>query len=133
MIVCTMIFSACEHDELITGGQLNGAYTGTFYRMGPNTDYEVANVTLFFCADGFKGGSSIAKYPAICQGNYKLLGHSIEFNNTCFWTADFDWSYILSGTFNISIKGDEILLKRYYSDNVFDAYVLTKSSELKCD
>ncbi|HMQ00055.1 MAG TPA: hypothetical protein PKC24_09755, partial [Cyclobacteriaceae bacterium] len=63
----------------------------------------------------------------------KLLGHSIEFNNTCFWTADFDWSYILSGTFNISIKGDEILLKRYYSDNVFDAYVLTKSSELKCD
>lgn len=70
--------------------------------------------------------SSKPKYPAICEGTYSLSGQAIEFVNQCAWTAEFDWTYILSGTFTIQKEGDELLLIRSYGDAVYDTYRIKK-------
>ena len=54
-----------------------------------------------------------------------LIGVVISISS-CHWTAEFDWSYILSGEFKITINGDELLMIRSYGENVYNKYKLTR-------
>jgi hypothetical protein len=120
-----LIFS-CDNKEIETIELLNGTYTGLFYRASPGVRYQSSDVTLTFSQNEFHGTSSISKYPAICNGTYKLIGQKIEFINLCPWTAEFDWSYILSGEFKITKIGDDITMIKSYSDAFHDTYRITR-------
>lgn len=101
-----------------------GNYKGQFIRSSPHTKYDPSNVTLTFTADRFFGESDKIKYPAICNGTYKLTGREIEFTNDCPWTAEFDWTYILNGKFELSVDGDELVMTKYFGGHT-DLYKLT--------
>lgn len=118
-------FAGCK--KLITEEiVLNGKYTGTFQRtQGIGTD-EAANVSISFTPNTFTGISDRPKYPAICNGTYSVSGNQITFNNDCMWTADFDWTLILSKTYSVKVTGDSLQLRRDNADKTTDLYRLKK-------
>lgn len=126
ILLALIALLSCEKDEIISVGSLTGTYTGSFSRTSPYVKYKPSDVILTFDGNTFQGSSSTTKYPAICNGTYTIASQVIEFNNLCVWTAEFDWSYILSGKFKISIKGDELTMTRTYDDVVHDTYSLRR-------
>ena len=110
MVACI----SCEYNDVNRNTELSqGTYKGQFIRSSPNARYAPSNVTLTLTADRFIGESDKVKYPAICRGTYKVKGQKIEFNNECAWTTEFDWSYILSGEFNLSVDGKKLEMTKY--------------------
>ena len=101
------VLLACKDDAPTFQLLPPGTYEGDYYRFSMTTpDPEVAHVHLSLKDGAFSGGSNIARYPAICNGKYWVSGLQVEFNNLCVWTADFDWTLILNGKFEISTDGD---------------------------
>ena len=99
IIFClTLSFTSCNKstsNSII----LNGTYSGTFQRL-TKSGGQISNVTITFSGNTWTGQSQYAKYPALCQGTYKeISADSISFENTCPWTAEFDWSLILNGDY----------------------------------
>ena len=104
-----------------------GMYEGTYYRWSlADPDPRVAHVSISLNDGSFSGGSNISRYPAICNGKYSLSGSDVAFTNLCFWTAEFDWSFILAGTFQIKQEGEYIHLVRK-SEHWIDFYKLKKN------
>ncbi len=99
------------HNFLINKGR----YVGTFQR-NTSTAGQISNVTITFSANNWTGQSQYAKYLALCHGTYIAKGtNSISFENACPWTAEFDWTLILSQDYKITIAGKdiEIFKERY--------------------
>lgn len=116
---------SCQTTDETQVGPLNGTYTGIFYRTSSGATHEISNVTLILEGNRFEGTSSIVKYPAICRGTFILGDNVIEFENGCAWTAEFDWSYILSGKFRATQEGDEVVMTKTYS-GFYDTYRLKR-------
>ena len=107
---------ACNNDDDIQSS-IDGEYIGIFERNG-NT----SNVELNFNRGTFSGESEIIKFPAICNGNYSFFDNSIEFENLCAWTAEFDWSLIISGSWDYSFADNTLTMTKLNGDK----YILTK-------
>lgn len=118
-----LLFSCQEQDEV--DAQIpEGTYEGVFFRSAPNIKFMPANVTITFEGNRFIGGSDQMYYLAICEGTYSINGNSVEFTNTCVWQANFDWTYILCGKYEIREEGEEILLSRSLGNHTYDTYRL---------
>jgi hypothetical protein len=105
-----LMFIACdkaavENPENTT---LSGRYIGIFHRTGMDT----VRVAFLFTENRFEGSSERSNYPAICAGTFSQLGNTINFADSCSWTANFDWSLILKGEYNISFQGNDIKIWR---------------------
>ncbi len=70
----------------------------------------------------FSGESETVKFPEICNGNYTVSDDSIQFQNECVWTADFDWTIILKEEWNYNLNGNTLILTKSNGDK----YTLTK-------
>ena len=103
-----------------------GIYKGTFQRSGLVN--KISDVTLKFSSDSFEGQSQYIHYPDICKGAYSAGNGTAVFKNSCFYTAEFDWSYILSGKFTILNLGDSIIMTRSYNEPrlIYDTYKLRR-------
>ena len=120
------ILIACDKSESPTESyQLEGRYLGTFHRTGMDT----SDVSILFRDGQFEGASDVNRYPAICNGSFALQGSMINFKDNCSWTADFDWSLILTGTFNFEVNDGTV---RIWKTNgaVTDEYSLRKAIRL---
>lgn len=103
-----------------------GTYVGTFQRL-TSTGGQISNVTITFSANNWTGQSQFAKYPALCHGTYKANGaDNVTFENVCFWTAEFDWTLILSRDYKIKIFSNNVEISRDYNGVFKDIYILTK-------
>jgi len=117
-LLITASFASCDHNsEADVHVNLNGTYIGTFERNG-----RVSNVELDLAEDRFSGTSDTDKYPAICSGIYSNNTVEITFSNHCAWTADFDWSLILSDTWTFNLSEDQLIMTKANGDK----YSLTK-------
>jgi len=119
----TFLSISCKKDDPTT--IVSGTYKGTFKRSFINN---ISNVTIKFSSGKFEGESQYTHYPDICNGNFSVSADTISFQNACVYTADFDWSYILSGKFVISVFGDSLIIKRGYNGvfYYYDSYKLKK-------
>ncbi len=106
---------------------LSGTYKGTFQRQTPYGS-PVSNVTISFKGNQWTGESQFSKYPALCHGTFKLNENrdSITFENSCIWTAEFDWTLILGGTYRVKVSGSNIEISKEYTGDFKDVYELTK-------
>jgi hypothetical protein len=103
-----------------------GTYVGTFQRLTAGGG-QISNVTITFSANNWTGQSQLAKYPALCHGTYKTSGADyVVFENACPWTAEFDWTLILSGEYKLNANGDTIEISRNYNGAFKDIYKLAK-------
>ncbi len=119
------IIASCNKnsDDVINSqNTITGGFAGTFQRSGGDTSH----VKLLFSPNGvYEGETANPRYPAICGGTYSISGSTITFNDTCNWTADFDWTLILDGTYNFSHLGDSIKIWRT-SSGITDEYNLDR-------
>lgn len=93
-----------------------GTYKGQFIRSSPLARYAPANITLTFKGNKFSGTSDRSNYPAICEGTFEVKDKYIEFKNDCSFTADFDWSYILKGSFEFTWQEGTLEMTRKTGD-----------------
>ena len=105
----------CDNDDVQV--DIDGQYLGTFQRGGNSS-----NVELTLDKKVFSGESETVKFPAICKGNYSISNRTIKFENQCYWTAEFDWSLILSGMWDFSFANNTLTL----TNSIGDIYTLTK-------
>lgn len=122
ILALTLIIAACQKDNDAVIANFDGMYSGTFHRTGMDT----TEVTLSFSQTIFEGESSREKYPAICRGSFEIEDNIISFADSCTWTADFDWSLILNGTYNFSFRSDNTLRLWRTNGTVTDEYILRK-------
>lgn len=126
ILIIVMAFSSCSKERVSID---EGMYKGTFKRVnGANIDFGISQVTLNLADGKYSGTSSVRNYPAIGTGSFSTVNGFIEFDNTSFFTADFDWSYILDGTFEKKTDGDSLILIKSYAGTIFyqDEYRLKK-------
>lgn len=103
-----------------------GTYVGTFQRV-TSGGAQLSNVTITFSASHWTGKSQFANYPALCHGTYKASGgDNVTFENACPWTAEFDWTLILSQNYKLNIVGNSLEISRDYNGSFKDIYKLTK-------
>lgn len=121
----SLLQMSCNGDDQLIG-ELEGTYIGTFQRAGTFSYDQISDVTLVFKDGRYEGKSSISKYPAVCRGSFSIINENIEFVNECPWTADFDWSFILEGKFNLYPDGNKVVIQRSYKEGGYDLYQLTK-------
>ncbi len=124
-VICLFLMS-CDTGMYGDGVLTEGTYVGVFTRMDPVAKYQPSNVTITVTGDRFEGSSSIRNYPAICEGRVRSDGRSVEFENECVFTADFDWTYILNGTFQASTERKTLILTKSYGGGRYDTYHLTR-------
>lgn len=117
LIGLIFVILSCNNDDEIPQTEINGEYVGIFERGGNNS-----NVELTFKNGNWSGESEIIKFPALCNGTYSNSGNIITFENACPWTAEFDWTLILSGEWNYSLIGNSLTLTKTNGDK----YTLTK-------
>ena len=101
----------------------DGIYIGTFQRELVWAENDTAAITITFSSNTWSGTSDKIKYPALCNGTYSIIGDTIIFENQCDWTAEFDWSLILSGKYAIKSKGNILEFYRDYRSATSDTYV----------
>jgi len=124
LLLPVLCFLGCA-EEGMDAPNLQGSFTGTFERVVDGTSLGQAGVSLVLDGDTFSGSGGPNRYPVICRGNFTLEGNTINFINNCFFTADFDWTLILSGSFEVRQTGNElVLVKRRGS--IVDTYRLRK-------
>lgn len=129
LLALCSIFYACSKkaDPNSIGPPIEtGSYSGTFQRQ-TLTSSNVALVNLEFAADGtWTGSSQTEYYPALCNGTYQFRGSMVSFDNKCTWPANFDWSYILDGDFEVSSYNDTLVLTKSQGNSTIDIYKLKK-------
>lgn len=96
---------------------LDGTYMGVFER-----DQQAVKVELSFDNGTYQGYSERLKFPALCRGTYTVSGSKITFANDCPWTAEFDWTLILSGEWDFKLTGNILIL----TSSSGDKYTLTR-------
>jgi hypothetical protein len=103
--------------------ELYGKYRGTFNRTGMDT----AQVNIHFIdASRFEGTGGPLNYPSICGGSYQQSGNSLVVNDTCAWTANFDWTLIFDGDYNINFTGENSVRIWKTNGAVTDEYLLNR-------
>lgn len=126
LILLLILFSCAKNDEVQLEELLNGYYSGTFKRTNTATGWTCTSpVTLSFTDTTFTGTSDQPNCPAICNGKIEKNGLELNFINECCWPAHFDWSLILSNTWQFNFKDDQLRLWKE-NGNIKDEYFLDK-------
>ena len=122
-----MLTASCKKADVDNGSIIkNGIYVGTFQRQVSGNGM-ISNVTITFASVNWSGQSQYEKYPALCRGTYKINGaDQITFENSCPWTAEFDWTIILSGNYKLIVNGNSIQISKDYNNAFKDVYKLIK-------
>ena len=126
LIVASLLAVSCNKSTVATPSFVTGNYAGTFEREKGIGKGPGAKVSLSFAVANFSGASDSTKYPAICNGHFSITADTINFQNQCVWTADFDWSLILNGKYSFKAFGDSLEIKRVYPGQMTDVYRLKK-------
>jgi hypothetical protein len=117
LFILVVAILGCNKDDESTEVTVEGNYKGVFERDG-NTSY----VEFTLNNGSWTGESETVKFPAICNGSYSISGSVIAFENACPWTAEFDWTLILSGNWSYNLNGNTLVMTKSNGDK----YTLTK-------
>ena len=114
------------------GPTVQGTYIGTFVRLRETMPPVLtqSHVKISFTKNEFSGSSDSSNYPAICNGTFTVtdMPDSIHFVNQCVFPADFDWTYILTGSYKMVQTSDSLYIRRIIGDFAYeeDVYSLRK-------
>ncbi len=128
LILGSALLSCSEDDFHENTLTLSGTYEGTFSRSHPSARFKSTKLSLEFIGNEFSGTSETSHYPAICRGTFEINEKSVAFIDSCAWYANFDWSLILKGAYNISSMENEITLTRTQGSTT-DTYRLIKKED----
>jgi len=120
-----LILFACKKSNNTNpaANELNGRYRGTFSRSGMDTVQVSFNFKTGLTFDGTGGALN---YPAICGGSFQYGNNSLVVNDTCAWTANFDWTLIFDGNYTINFTGENSVRIWRTNAGITDEYLLTR-------
>ena len=126
LLTIGIIGFACQKNKSETiDGDIFGRYTGTFHRTGMDT----VQVNFIFKTDNtFEGSSARFQYPAICGGSFQRSDMDLVVNDSCTWTANFDWTLIFDGNYNIAFINENAIRIWRTNGTVTDEYILNRFS-----
>lgn len=133
-ILACLFFVSCAEAENVTIMIEKAELEGTFQRISGDNSGPEAEVTIMVNEGRWEGNSSKSRYPALCKGSYTTKDNTITFENECMWTADFDWTLILSGTFEVILTDQHMIWEKRSgsgSEQVIDRYTFPKSDQEK--
>jgi len=114
---------ACKKSSGDNPNELLGRYKGTFNRTGMDT----AQISIYFKDDGrFDGAGGPLNYPSICGGHFQQNGNNLAADDTCIWTANFDWTLIFDGNYTITVTGENSVRIWRTNGAVTDEYLLNR-------
>jgi hypothetical protein len=123
LIVIVCLYACKKTNSGTTANELYGRYKGSFSRTAMDT----AQVTVNFRDAGrFDGTGGPLNYPSICGGSFQRTGNSLVINDTCTWTANFDWTLIFNGNYNINFTGVNSVRIWRTNGAITDEYLLTR-------
>jgi len=131
LAVITLI--ACSKHSSLSSGNINkvndakpdGTYSDTFQRVVHDTG-AISHVSIIFSSGNYSGQSEMNYYPVIGKGTFKIFSDSISFRASMVYTANFDWTLILSGDYKIKMNNSELEIWRDYDNSSKDIYKLKK-------
>lgn len=126
-IACLILLASCKREDMVK--TIGGDYKGIYYRSYPNTpgvDYIHSNVTIHFGDGRYSGTSDVSNFPLLCQGIVAQDASVLTITNTCMFTANLDWTYILDGQYQYSYGGHSLCFHKSYPNGMQDNYELTR-------
>lgn len=118
-VLATIITRGCNNKDTDQQNLLlvDGVYSGTFTLTTP-IGISSGDVTIEINGNRFAASGNSNRIPAGGSGTWSLDpdNHIIVFQDENFWTADFDWSLILSGNFIYTFDGNNLVLNRSVGD-----------------
>jgi hypothetical protein len=128
LLIASAALLSCKKHKTGDDQLLTGTYKGTFQRVGAPFSGVLSEVTVTFNGNRFSGQGALPTYPAICNGSFTQNGTKLTFDNECVWTANFDWTFILDGEYEITFSGNNVEIIRGYDGIVFyqDIYKLVR-------
>lgn len=115
-----ILFSCDPKDDL---PDLDGTYAGSYTRGDSTTA-----ITLIINDYTFEGSSEVSHFPAICHGTVGWDEYTIQFTDECDWTADFDSTPILSGSYTYAYSKSKLTFSRGTEDD-YERYTIEKLKE----
>lgn len=109
----------------------DGLYSGIFTSTS-STGVSKGDVTLEIKGNRFIASGNANRIPAGGSGTWSVDpdGKAISLQDENFWTADFDWSLIMSGDFSYSFNGSKLILTRSSIDgSTSQEYELNKINQ----
>jgi hypothetical protein len=114
LMACALL--CCQSESQPDIVMPEGTYTGTFQR-GSGRPFQVE---LTFLNGRYSGnvigtagnGNGTGYPPRICKGNFNVSPGAIYFENECFFTAEFDWSLILSQQWKAELTANRLTVSR---------------------
>lgn len=124
LLILLLIFGFSGCKKTISNPEVipNGTYFGTFQRNLISGKGQKANIRITFSSGKWNGQSDIANYPALCHGTYKTEGNKVIIENECAFTANFDWSLILSGEYKLQTEGDTLTITKSVENPAIESY-----------
>ncbi|HSB92338.1 MAG TPA: hypothetical protein VLC28_04435 [Flavitalea sp.] len=123
VLLITIVCVSCSKTQESETPQ--GSYVGTFQRITGGMG-DTVHVSLALVGNVFSGLGGRDYYPSICNGTFAFRGEEMDFHNACSFTANFDWSLILSGKYTFEAKADSLIITRNYNGIFRDEYRLAK-------
>ncbi len=120
------LFNSCTDSDSELAPNLNGIYSGTFTVEYKDGKIFSNPVSVQFEGENFLSSTGTNRFPAGGNGKFEVRSSTIEFVDKNFWTADFDWNLILSGTYAYKINGSKLTLSAGKNDVGFYKYELNK-------
>lgn len=113
-----LLFVSCSNsdNQNIEPFIFSGNFVGTFERNN-----STSNVQINFTNNTFTGQSESQLFPALCSGTFETTNSTITFQNECVWTANFDWTLIISDEWSYTFSNNTLLLVKANGDK----YTLT--------
>ncbi|WP_270089466.1 hypothetical protein [Sphingobacterium sp. SYP-B4668] len=106
------VLSSCSKEK-IELKHLDSDYAGAFTVYYKDQDKTMKGEVTLRLKDGhFSCSGNPNRFPAGGSGTNHIEEQQIIFEDTNFWTTDFDGALIMNGTFNFNKKGDNLTLKR---------------------
>ncbi|MEK6153975.1 hypothetical protein WIW50_11970 [Flavobacteriaceae bacterium 3-367] len=127
LIGLLLLTLGCNSDDGTNPNNINGTYDGIFTVQYKNGEAHSNPVTVNFASGKFSSSSGPGRFPAGGSGTFTVQKSVVLFSDENFWTAEFDWGLILNGTYDYSIRGDELVLSRDSNDVGLYRYELRRN------
>jgi len=130
ILLIALVLNACNSNDDDLSKNLNGNYKGIFTVEYSDGIIFTNDVTVSFSGENNYYSSGDGNYndfyPSGGNGTYEKGISKIVFSDTNIWLADFDWNLILTGEYDYSTNGNELIISANKNNVGFYKYELTK-------
>jgi hypothetical protein len=111
LFLFVILFWGCEESDTNVNFE-NGNYSGTFIITESDGQPQSGNVIFNFSNNSYSVVPEKLYLPPVGGGTFSINGNTIVLVDTAIHTAEFDWTLILNGSFELSYNGNILILKQ---------------------